>query len=749
YVDPKSPDIVYTLATCMYRSLDGGKTFEAYKGAPGGDDPQQLWIDPTDGSRMLLGGDQGAAVSLDAGATWGSWYNQPTGQFYHIGVDNQWPYWVYGTQQDSGAIGTSTRGNLGEITPNDWTPHPGSEGGPMLVDPLDPKITYCLGPGGLIRVIFPSGQWTPINPPERMGEEVRDPSSIEFSAGDPHEMLAGAQFLLSTKDRGASWQKLSDDLTLVAGDKTPASASRATIFAISVSPLDAHLIWIGTDNGLIKATQDHGKTWTDVSLPAADRRPVVNIEASGVNKAEAYAVTNARQGKVRLIRTRDFGKTWTDIDGALPPIDARSFPYVLRSDRKREGLLFLAAGRGVFYSIDDGDHWQPMNLNLPVTVVSDLIVHGDDLVIATYGRGIWILDNFSPLREISPATMEEPVHLFKPATAIRVRRSLGEDTPFPPEVPHAENPPLGAVIDYSLASKPAGAVALEILDRDGQVVRHMSSAPIEPYTDPKPAVPDFWFETRSPLPTEIGLNRVTWNLRYDTPPAVFHDPSYYGEPVPHATPFAMEGPLAPPGTYTARLTVDGKAYSQPITVVNDPRSPGTQREMEALHEVQMRLYLGVREAWDGYRQTKAVRAAIASIMTAKPADEVAKAARALNDKLAAVEGSEVRGMFFLPESTKDFIGLNQHLLNSLDGLDSGDNGPTEAVKESTAEDWSHLKSVAAQWRALQAKDLVDFNALLARYNLKPIQVTGPALVDPPAPPKRYLPPPEPPKSKKG
>lgn len=744
YVDPKNPDIVYTLATCMYRSLDGGNTFEAYKGAPGGDDPQQLWIDPMDGSRMLLGGDQGAVVSLDAGATWGSWYNQPTGQFYHIGVDNQWPYWVYGTQQDSGAIGTATRGNLGEITPNDWTPHPGSEGGPMLVDPLDPKITYCFGPGGFVRVMFPSGQWTPISPPRRMGEELRGPSCFVFSAGDPHEMLAGAQFVISTRDRGASWQRLSDDLTQPANDKTPASKRQTTISAIAASPLDSKLIWIGTGNGLLKVTRDHGKTWDEVSVAAADRRPVGDIEASGTNKAEAYVLTSGPDGKARILRTRDYGKTWVNIAGSLPQPEPFSFPYVLRSDRKKAGLLFLTTGQSVYFSSDDGDHWRPLNLNLPVTALSDLVVHGDDLVLATYGRGIWILDDFSPLREI--ATSAEPVHLYKPATAIRVRRSLGEDTPFPPEVPHAANPPLGAVIDYSLAAKPTGIVTLEIVDRSGQVVRHMSSIPAEPYTDPKPAVPDFWFESRNPLPTEIGLNRVTWNLRYDTAPAVFHDPSYYGEPVEHATPFAIEGPLVPPGVYTARLTVDGKTYSQPITVVIDPRSPGSQRDIEALHEVQMRLYLGIKEAWEGYRQVAAVRAAIAAVMAANPPDEVAKSAKALGDKLAAVEGSEVRGMLFLPESTKDFIGLNQHLLTTLDGLDAGDIGPTEAVQQSTAGDWAALKAVADQWRSLCAKDVVDLNALLARHNLKPIQIPTPTLIDPPAPPKRYLPPSEPAKT---
>ncbi|AIE85858.1 hypothetical protein OP10G_2490 [Fimbriimonas ginsengisoli Gsoil 348] len=746
YVDPKNPDIVYTLATCDYRSVDGGNTFEAFKGAPGGDDPQQLWIDPTDGTHQLLGGDQGAMVTLDGGATWGSWYNQPTGQFYHIGVDNQWPYWVYGTQQDSGAIGTSSRGNLGQILPTDWTPHPGSEFGPMVIDPLDPNISYCFGTGGLLRVMFPSGQWTPINPPVAPGEELRGPNAIVFSAGDPHELLAGAQYLLSSKDRGATWHPLSPDLTLHGTPKPKDPKPTFSIGTISASRLDPRIIWVGTGSGLIQLTRDHGKSWQEVTPPkmaGSERSSVSWIEAAGTNKSAAYAVITWRTGserKPRVYRTNDFGHTWTEIMSGLPVDPEQSGPFVLRSDTKRSGLLFITAGSDVFYSVNDGDRWEPLTLNLPNTPPSDMLLHGDDLILATFGRGIWILDDFSPLREISPATSAEPVHLFKPATAIRVRRNPGQDTPFPPEVPHAANPPVGASIDYSLAAKPNGLVALEILDSAGHVVRHMSSAPIPPYTDPKPAVPDFWFEPRNPMPTDLGLNRVNWNLRYDSPPAFFHDPSYTTGADEHHTPFANEGPLAVPGTYTARLTVDGKTYTQPITVVNDPRSPGTQRGMEALHEIQMRLYAGIQEAWDGYQQVTALRAAVAKVVAGNPGDEVSKAAKAFDDKLAAIGGSTVRhGILFIPESTTDFVGMDQHLISALNDLDFGDVGPTESVERNSAAAWLSLKELTDKWRGLNQKELSEFNSLLAKHNLSPIP-PAPPLIDPPSPSKRYLPP---------
>ncbi|HLK15809.1 MAG TPA: hypothetical protein VKT78_13480, partial [Fimbriimonadaceae bacterium] len=750
YTDSKNPDIVYTIATCVYRSLDGGKTFEAFKGAPDGDDPQQMWIDPSDGSRILLGGDQGAVVSLDAGATWGSWYNQPTGQFYHIGVSNDWPFWVYGTQQDSGSIGTASRGNLGQVTPTDWTPHPGGEGGPMVVDPLDSRITYCDGESGLERVMFPSMQWTPIGPPQQEFGFIR---WIGFSAGNPHELLGGSQFLLSSTDRGDHWRKLSPDLSARPDDKPvagqPPFLRQGGIASVAASPLDANVIWVGTNNGMIKLTRDHGRTWLDVSMPKptnGNRFGINALAAGPKDEAEAYAIVGGAFGAdstPNVFRTRDYGQNWTRIANGLAPTQGgRGAASVIGCDSKQAGLLFLATSSGVFYSFDDGDQWRSLNLNLPVTTFSDLVVHGDDLVLATYGRGIWILDDFEPLREL-PDAAYDATHLFKPATAIRVRRNMNQDTPYPPEVPHAKNPPLGAVIDYFLSRKPTELVMLEILDRDGHVVRHYSSAPVEPYHDPKPPEPDFWFEPRLPLPTEVGMNRINWDLRYDIPPASSHDPSYPGPAAEGDTPFAIEGPLVVPGTYTARLRVDGKAYTQSITVVNDPRSPGTQRDMEALHAVQIRLYAGVQEAIDGYHQVAEMRKAIAAVLAGKPADEVVKAARAFDAKLGLLVGDS--GPQGRPMAEENFQGSSASQLGEMNGLDNGDLGPSEAVERNAAQSWATLKRLADAWRTLNGKELAAFNDLLVRHGLKRIPA-APALVDPPAPPKRYLPPPpKPPK----
>jgi len=555
YVDPKNPDVVYTIATCVFRSTDGGNTFEGFKGAPGGDDPHQLWIDPTEGRHILLGGDQGATVSLDAGATWGSWYNQPTGQLYHITVDNQWPYWVYGTQQDSGGIGTASRGNMGEISPLDWTTNMGFEFGYVLVDPLNPKITYGLGPDlKLVRIMQPSGQWTSAGPHlDTDNPFAAFPGQMGFSEADPRELLGVFGRLMSTTDGGVHWKALSPSMAQPPAPKPPAPggtptlappAARVTSFI--ASPADRKTLWIATSTGLIELTRDHGATWIDVTPPkgAAKQRSVAVLAGSYRDPGVAYASTSVlTSGKTAAtyLRTRDFGKTWTEVGKGLSTSTTLREPLAaFRCDPKREGLLYAFDLRTLYVSFDAGDNWQPINLNLPFTQLSDLVVHENDLVLCTYGRGIWVLDDVSPLREMTPVTTADAVHLYKPGLATRVRRNLNGDTPMPPEVPHAQNPPLGAVIYYSLNARPTSPIALEILDRKGNVVRHMSSNPIEPYDDPPPPVSPFWLEQRKPLPAELGLNRINWNLRYDTPSAFNHDAGDVMGAAPDDTPAAIE-----------------------------------------------------------------------------------------------------------------------------------------------------------------------------------------------------------------
>ncbi|HLV80146.1 MAG TPA: hypothetical protein VKT32_07665, partial [Chthonomonadaceae bacterium] len=719
YVNSQNPDVVYVVNTCLYRSTDGGATFTGFKGAPGGDDPQQMWIDPTDGNRLFLGVDQGATVSLDGGQTWSLWYNQPTDQVYHISVDNQYPYWVYATEQDSGCIATSSRGNLGEITPLDWLPHPGAEFGSILADPLNAKVSYAGGYGGIVKVTYPSGQWIDVSPSMDTSLSLRQVRNqpLLFSPANPHELLAGFQCVMATTDGGRRWRKLSPDLTLKPGEKPPApnapAARRAgssqepleeadaeeeddaqfrgnfsAIEALSVSSVDGNVIWAGTNNGRIQVTRNHGATWEDVTptLPDGDRADISAVDASHQDPAAAYIAVDchgATDFKPYFYRTRDFGRTWTLIVSGLPQDQpSGSFARVIRADTHRKGLLFAGTESGVYVSFDDGDQWQPLQRNLPNTSYRDMVVKDNDLVVGTYGRGFWILDDISPLRQMTPALASEPAHLFQPAEAIRVRRNVNGDTPFPPEVPHALNPPNGAIIYYTLGARPSSDLTLDVRDAQGRLVRHLSSAPVPPLSDPPPPVPDFWVAQPAPLPAAPGLNRACWDLRYDSPPAFTH--SYEINANPGQTPPSPQGPLALPGVYTISLTVDGKSYTRTLTVKNDPRSPASERDLQEEHALQMQLYTCAQEAWDGYHQVERVRASVAAILKAKPPAEVQTAAKTFDEKLAAVGGSNEFGRRFGgfagfggPPRQPAFSSLNGTADRQLTTLDSGDMAPNE------------------------------------------------------------------------
>lgn len=772
YVDPQNPDLMYVINTCSYRSVDGGNTFTGFKGAPGGDDPQQLWIDPTDGKRMFFGTDQGATISLDGGQSWSSWYNQPTAQVYHISTDNRVPYWVYATQQDSGSIATASRGIYGEITSLDWLPHPGYEFGSIVADPLNPDISYAGGPGGGIsRVVYPSGQWIDVSPSadSTLGLRKVGNQPLAFNSRNPHELLAGFQFLMSTTDGGKHWKKLSPDLGYPKGYKPPEAAPAKSpktpavatpppgneeqpeddvdpdepqdqrgpnqggaIESFSTSSVDGGVIWAGTNNGLIKVTKNHGSTWEDVSipnLPGPAKPDVSAIDASHQDPGTAYVALdyhNSGDYAPYFYRTRDFGKTWTKIVDGLPTDQpSGSFARVVRADTERKGLIFAGTESSVYVSFDDGDHWQSLMLNLPNTSYRDMQVKNNDLVVGTYGRGFWILDDISPLRQISAQLQSEPSYLFKPGDALRVRRNVNADTPFPPEIPHALNPPPGAIIYYYIGKQPAGPVSLEIKDSDGIVVRHLSSQLIPPLTDPPPPIPDFWVETLKPMPTELGMNRINWDLRYDSPNAFSHN--YAMNANPGQTPPSPLGPMVAPGVYTAVLTVDGRKTEQTFTVRQDPRSPVSASELRSQHDIQLRLYVAAKQAWEGYRQVAAMREqAKSSVGAGAPADLVA-AGDAFDAKLAAIEGDpSPRRRFFggfagfggqRPEPT--FVSVNGSLIRQLGELEYADSAPSQALAKACERQIADLNAVTARWKALNQKELVAFNSVLEKHNLKP------------------------------
>ncbi|MFN7993688.1 MAG: glycoside hydrolase [Bryobacteraceae bacterium] len=577
-VDPKDPDTVYSASIVTWRSTDGGKTWAAVKGAPGGDDYQNIWINPANPDVILLVGDQGAVVSVNRGRTWSSWYNQATAQLYHVSASNGFPYRVCGGQQESGSVCVWSRGNDGLITFRDWHPAGVIEYGYAAPDPLDPDTIYGAGRGQVSKYHWSTGQVEMITPaPLRDGKYRADRTQpILFSPLDPHLLFYAANVLFKSRDGGHSWQSISPDLTrphpgipaslgTMAAKDPNAEKQRGVIYSLAPSFRNVDTIWAGTDEGLLWVTRDGGKNWKDVTPPELTPwSKVTQLEASHFDAEAAYAsVSRFRVDDLRpyIYRTRDGGKSWQRITEGLPddaPIDT------IREDPERRGLLFAGSETSVWVSFDDGDHWQSLQLNLPHTSMRDLWIHGSDLIVATHGRSFWILDDISPLRQINAQATQAPVWLAKPAQAWRVRRDTNTDTPLPPDEPLAENPPDGAVIDYHLQTHASGTVTLEILDAAGKVVRRYSSADQPEMTEANLKslpIPPWWVRPSKILSAEAGMHRWVWDLQYAAPESLGH--GYPISAVPHDTPRGPQGPHALPGPYSIRLTAGGKALTAP------------------------------------------------------------------------------------------------------------------------------------------------------------------------------------------
>ena len=577
-VDPKNPDIVYVGNTSLYRSTDAGKSWTPIKGAPGGDDYHQLWIYPDDPNRMILASDQGAVVSEDGAATWSSWYNQPTAELYHVAADNRFPYWVSGAQQDSGAVAVPSRSIHAEISMHDWTPvGAGDEAGYTAPDPLHPEILF----GDVVtRWNVVTGEAKNVSPERGMTVPARHTWTLPlvFSKADPRALYFSNQFLFKTTNGGESWTTISPDLSredpgvpanldeATAAD-APKDKRRGVIYTITPSPLRAATIWVGTDDGLIHVTKDDGKTWSNVTPPELTPwSKVVMMDASHFDVNVAYAAIDRHRledNKPYIYRTRDGGKTWQKITNGLP---AGVYMQTVKEDSERKGLLFAGTELGVFVSFDDGDHWQSLQLNLPPCSMRDLAIHEDDLIVATHGRGFWVLDNITPLRQLTSDLAKADAYLFRPADAIKMAPGSEYGTPKPRDEPLAENPPYGAMIDYYLRSAASGPVTLEILDSGGESIRRYSSEDRPPEVDPNTLnVPAFWRRTPDPLPATAGMHRWVWDLR-PTPTR--------GEARSGGGGGLGGGGEARvlPGVYTVKLTVGGKESAQTLVVKMDPRA---------------------------------------------------------------------------------------------------------------------------------------------------------------------------------
>jgi photosystem II stability/assembly factor-like uncharacterized protein len=749
-VHPADPDTLFVAATVSWKSTDGGRTFRAFKGAPGGDDYQNLWINPTNPAILLYASDQGAVITVNGGETWSSWYNQPTAQLYHVAADNGFPYRVYSGQQESGSAGVLSRGDDGRVTFRDWQPVGVDEYGYAAPDPLDPNIVY--GGRGVTRWDRRTGQVQTVGPRvARGGADWRTVRTqpVLFSPLDARTLYFAANTLWKTRDGGRSWTQISPDLTRKTWD-VPASvgkykddpsakpAQRGVIYAVAPSYVDANVIWAGTDDGLIQVTTDGGLHWTDVTPPQLGPWAKVSaMDAGRFDAKTAYAAVNTiRLDDMRphIYRTHDGGKTWAEIVEGLTggaPTNA------VREDPARRGLLYAATEREVFVSFDDGGHWQSLRLNMAPSSVRDIIIKDDDLVAATHGRGFWILDDVTPLRQIDAATAAAGAVLFKPQLATRVRYNMNTDTPLPPDEPGGENPPDGAIIDYVLNSDAAGPVTLEIVDGAGRAIRRYSSEDkAELPTAETAPVPLYWYRKPLVLQRTAGMHRFLWDMRYQPLEAAAGGRGRGGLPI-SATPYntvpVPNSIWAPPGLYTVKLTVDGKTFQQPLTLRMDPRVKTPAAGLARLHEMSLALYDGILGSQHDLQEMRGLRGEVKKMQeeataAGKPA-EVLEAIAAFDKKAAAIEGGMSgsagpgggpggptgpggpggAGAAGAPDTLSSIGFTLNSLMSTLQGSDTA---PTTQLAAAVDERLMALRTLRDRFKSLKNQELATLQRLL-------------------------------------
>ena len=730
-VDPKDPERIYALNTIVLLSDNGGKTFVPVQGDDTGDDFHEMWIDSDDPGRRILGTDQGAIITLNGGRTWSSWHNQPTGQFYHVSTDNRFPYWVYGSQQDSGAAAVPSRTHTANgITMMQFREvTAGGESDVIAPDPENAEIIF----GGRVRKLdLRTGQTRDLDP------TLADPGlhrrawtlPLAFSRRDPRVLYFSNEKLYRTEDGGEHWRPISPDLTReepgAPANLDPATAAlnigtarRGVIYSIAPSRLKDHDIWVGTDDGLIWRTRDEGRHWEDITPASLTPWSKVGIiEVSHFDAESAYAAIDRHRlddFKPYIYRTHDGGRSWQLASGGIP---AGSFVNVVREDPVRKGLLYAGTEKGVFLSFDDGAHWQPLQRGLPVSSVRDIDVHANDLVIATHGRAFWILDDVTPLRQIDGSVSRADTWLFAPAPAWRLRPAGFTGTPLPRDEPMAANPPFGAYVDYFLKAPAEAPIALEIRDaRDEIVRRYGSDMPVpEPDLGKLGAAPE-WIEKPSVLSAEAGAHRFVWPLRYPAPVELAGDDPY------------ADGTWAPPGRYSVVLTVGGRRYTQPLTIEPDPRvslPAGAYEKQFALA-----------------RRIETARAQIAA--TRKEVDTVLKA---LAERAGGAEGPKLAGFsasfdtlrarllalsgtvpaenpsnsWWLPPKSTDSLRWLASALDALNGaVDDADSAPSPDAMDGFERIAPKVEAAFASWQALKSAELAELNLRLEAAGQPPIE----------------------------
>jgi photosystem II stability/assembly factor-like uncharacterized protein len=730
-VAPNDPDTIFTVGQSIRRCTNGGKTCEIFKGAPGGDDYHSVWINPLHPDHMITGSDQGTVVSVDGGQSWSSWYNQPTGQFYHLATDNRFPYWIYSGQQDSGTVAVASRSDYGAITTRDWHPVGGDERDYDIPDPVDPMIVYGSGLGGRVsKWDGRTGQVANVSPwPE--SSYGKRPTLVRYhylwvtplvaSRAGPPALYLGAQVLFRTQDRGAHWTTISGDLTGKRADSKNCNAEAVaiadaescgygSISTVQPSPRSTGEIWVGTDDGLVQLTQDGGAHWREVTPKTL--RPwmkIASLDISTPVPGTVYAAIDAHRiddFQPHVLRTRDNGKNWQDISANLP---RDHFVSVVRTDPVKSGLLYAGTDAGVFVSLDDGAHWAPLGRNLPTAWITDLLVHGDDLIAATQGRAIWVLDDVTPLRQLGTVTAD--AHLFAPALAFRIHSNSQTDTPLPPETPEGENPPEGIAIDYWLPAHVQGPVTLEIRDTHGTIARRFASNAKPPALNAERYFAAGWLKPEQPLDASPGFHRFVWSLRVERPPAIEYSYSIaavWGR----ATPAEPQGALVLPGKYQIALEAAGQTSNEPLQIVEDPRVKVSPADLKQSFDLSQRITQALAQTREGYGEHKSVL------------DQIGKLAldgetRPLAGRIRAKPAS----------GTPTFHSVGGMLTSIEDELEAVDSAPTRAQEDVVNDALSKLANVQRRWSSLKSGPLAELNAVLTRTHQKPITIPPPNQLD--------------------
>jgi photosystem II stability/assembly factor-like uncharacterized protein len=722
-VHPRDPNVIFVANTSTYKSTDAGHTFHAIKGAPGGDDYHTIWINPDHPDIMILGVDQGATITVNGGETWTSWYNQPTAQFYHVITDDRFPYWVYGGQQESGSAGVASRSDNGAISFREFRVVGVEEYGYVAPDPLNPDLIYG---GKATRYDWKTGDVQEIGPtPLRDGKYryVRTMPLI-FSTVDKHALFLASNVIFKTTNGGHSWSEISPDLTRPSWDMPSVVGAfadadpqhgkhRGVIYTIAPSYKNVATIWAGTDDGLIHVTRDGGKTWKNVTPPSLTAWSKVSlIDASHFDDTSAYvAVNRFRLDDLHphIYRTHDGGKTWTETVNGLPE---RAVVNAVREDPVRKGLLFAATEIGVFVSFDDGDHWGPLQQNLPITSVRDVVIHGDDLVIGTHGRSFWILDDITPLRQFDASAKPGP-RLFAPQVAIRWRSNRSTDTPFPPEEPVGENPAEGALIDYSLPPDTSGPVTLEILNLQGETIRRYSSLDKAEAIDEKEInVPLYWIRPFQALSATPGVHRWVWDLRGESPKVLSHQ--YPIAAIYQNTPREPRGSWALPGSYKVRLTVNGQAYIQPLQVKMDPRIKTPPPSLAEQNHLSNEIVKLLDQDYESLSEVKGLRKEVAGRRTGATGP-IAAALESFDNDLGALEGSHHGGgPRSGPTDGQSLTSLNGELSEILNIVNGTDAEPTTQATRTVSKLREESEEIQKRWLALKGKRLTALNQELKR-----------------------------------